>query len=327
MAISHVRPWTLGAAFALLSALPLPSPAQGFPNKPIRLISTFAAGSTVDIVARSISEPMAQSLGQPVVVEDKAGAGGNIAIDFVAKAPKDGYTVVIGTSGSLAINPAVKKAMPYDPIADLAPVSLVANVPNILVAGPSVSGTTLKQIIDDAKAHPGKIFFASSGVGSVNHLLGEVLQSRAGIQLVHTPYKGNQDPIADLMAGRVQLLFSGLPPIQSLVSSGKLKAIAVAGKTRLPSIASTPTMAEAGLPGVEAVAMFSLVAPAGTPQEAITKLNTAVVAALANAEVKARLSSLGAQPESSTPQELGRLMKEDLRYWTKVTSDLNLKLD
>ncbi len=314
-------------ALSLLTAFTTASRSQGYPEKPIRLISAFAAGSTVDIVARAIAVPMAQSLGQPVIVENKPGVGGNIAIDYVAKSPKDGYTIAMGTSGALAINPSIMKGVPYDPIKDLAPISLVANVPNILVAGPSAKGQDLPQIIAYAKSNPGQVFFASSGVGSVNHLLGEIMQAKAGIQLVHTPYKGNQDPVSDLMAGRVQLMFSGLPPIQSMVQAGRLRAIAVAGKTRLASLPDTPTMSEAGLPGAEAVAMFSLVAPVGTPRDVIARLNTAVTKALAQPEVRQRLTMLGAEPASSSPEQLEKLMKDDLRYWAEVTGKLNIKLD
>jgi len=323
----HIKLLASMLFIAIGSFITSPGQAQTFPTKPIRLISAFAAGSTVDIVARAISVPMSEVLGQQVVVEDKPGVGGNIAMDLIAKSPRDGYTIGIGSSGALAINPTLMKGVPYDPLRDFAPISLIANVPNILIAGPAANGEELKQIIAYARSNPNKVFFASSGVGSVNHLLGEIMQAKAGIHLVHTPCKGNQDPISDLMAGRVQLMFSGLPPIKSMVQSGRLRAIAVAGKTRLSGLPDTPTMTEAGLPNVEAVAMFSLVAPAGTPSDAIDKINAAVVKALAVPEVRERLTTLGAEPASSSPQQLEKLMKEDLLYWTKITRELNIKLD
>lgn len=301
--------------------------AQTFPTKPIRLIVTFAAGSTADVVARAIAQPMAQTLGQPVVVENKPGAGGGIGITAVAQSPKDGYTIGIGTSASMAINPSLAKGTPYDPIADLTPIALIALVPNILVAGPGMKGDTLPQIIAFAKANPDQIYYASSGVGTVNHLLGELLQARTGIKMIHTPYKGNQDPVSDLMAGRVQLMFTGLPPIQGLIKSGKLRAIAVGGKTRLPSLPDTPTMAEAGIRDLEAVSTFSLVGPTGMPREAVDRINAAAVKALALPDVSDRLRALGAEPASSTPQGVAAMLADDLRFWKKQIKDLNIKED
>lgn len=299
--------------------------AQDFPNRPIRLVATFSPGSTVDIVARAIAQPMSQVLGKPVVVENKPGAGGGLGIDMVARSSKDGYTIAMGTSASMAINPSLPRGTPYNPVTDLEPIGLIALVPNILVAGPSVPGDTLKQIVEYAKARPGQLNYASSGVGTTNHLLGELLQAQAGVQLVHMPYKGNQDSISDLLAGRVQLMFSGLPPIQGLLQQGKLRAIAVGGKTRMAALPDTPTMVEAGLTQLEAVSTFTLVGPAGMPREAVDKINAAATKALASPEVRARLQGLGMDPAAATPEQTATLIANDLRFWSKQIKALNLK--
>jgi len=248
-------------------------------------------------------------------------------VDVIAKAPKDGYTVGIGTTGPLTINPALQNRMPFDTIADLAPVSLVATGPNAVLVHPSVPAQNVRELIAYARSKPGALNFASSGVGSTNHLAGELFNSVAGVQMVHVPYKGNSEALADLLAGRVQVLFSGLPPVMAQVQSGKARVLAIAGPARAGALPNVPTVAEAGLPGAEVLVWYGLLAPAGTPKDIISRLNTEMVRALARPEIRARLIEAGSDPASSTPEEFGRMIASDLAKWKKVITAANIKVE
>jgi len=314
------------AAVVLALAAPL-ALAQAYPVKPIRLIVPFGPGSTVDIMARALAGPLFEQMQQPIVVENRAGAGGSVGVDAIAKAPKDGYTVGIGTTGPLAINPALQSRMPFDTLADLAPVSLIATGPNAVLINPGVPVRSVKDLVAYAKAHPDELNFASAGVGSTNHLAGELFKSVAGVQMVHVPYKGNAEALADLMSGRVQVLFSGLPPVMAQVQAGKVRVLAIAGPSRAASLPDVPTVAEAGLPGAEVLVWYGLLAPAGTPREVIARLNAEVVKAMARAEIRARFLEAGSDPASSTPEEFSRMIRADLAKWKKVITTANIKVE
>ena len=314
------------AAVVLALAAPL-ALAQAYPVKPIRLIVPFGPGSTVDIMARALAGPLFEQMQQPIVVENRAGAGGSVGVDAIAKAPKDGYTVGIGTTGPLAINPALQSRMPFDTLADLAPVSLIATGPNAVLINPGVPVRSVKDLVAYAKAHPDELNFASAGVGSTNHLAGELFKSVAGVQMVHVPYKGNAEALADLMSGRVQVLFSGLPPVMAQVQAGKVRVLAIAGPSRAASLPDVPTVADAGLPGAEVLVWYGLLAPAGTPREVIARLNAEVVKAMARAEIRARFLEAGSDPASSTPEEFSRMIRADLAKWKQVISTANIKVE
>ena len=321
------RPRLLAAVVLSLAAPLAQAQAPAYPAKPIRLIVPFGPGSTVDIMARALAGPLFEQMQQPIVVENRAGAGGSVGVDAIAKAPKDGYTVGIGTTGPLAINPALQSRMPFDTLADLAPVSLIATGPNAVLINPGVPVRSVKDLVAYAKAHPDELNFASAGVGSTNHLAGELFKSVAGIQMVHVPYKGNSEALADLMSGRVQVLFSGLPPVMAQVQAGKVRVLAIAGPSRAASLPDVPTVADAGLPGAEVLVWYGLLAPAGTPREVIARLNAEVVKAMARAEIRARFLEAGSDPASSTPEEFSRMIRADLAKWKKVISTANIKVE
>jgi tripartite-type tricarboxylate transporter receptor subunit TctC len=314
-------------AFSALALVPIAAQAQAFPSRPLRLIVPFGPGSTVDIMARALSQPLTEQFGQSVVVDNKPGAGGTLGVDAIAKAAKDGYTVGIGTTGPLTINPALQSRMPFDTLADLAPVSLVATGPNAVLVNPSVPAKNVKELIAYARANPGALNFASSGVGSTNHLAGELFKSVAGIQMVHVPYKGNGEALADLMAGRVQVLFSGLPPVMSQVQAGKARVLAIAGPSRAASLPEVPTVAEAGLPGSEVVVWYGVLAPAGTPKDVLARLHAEVVKAMARPDIRARFTEAGSDPASSTPEEFSRMIRADLTKWKQVITSANIKVE
>jgi tripartite-type tricarboxylate transporter receptor subunit TctC len=315
------------ALLLALACVPHAAWAQGYPAKPIRLIVPFGPGSTVDIMARALAGPLFEQLQQPVVVDNKPGAGGSVGVDVVAKAPRDGYTVGIGTTGPLTIDPALQSRMPFDTIRDLAPVSLIATGPNAMLVHPAVPAQTVRELVDYARAHPGALNFASAGVGSTNHLAGELFQSVAGVRMVHVPYKGNAEAMADLLSGRVQVLFSGLPPVMAQIQAGKIRPLAIAGPQRAATLPGVPTLAEAGLPGAEVVVWYGLIAPAGTPPEAIARLNAAVAKALARPDIRARFVDAGSDPSASTPEQFGRMIRADLARWKQVIVAANIRIE
>ena len=233
----------------------------------------FPAGGTTDVLARAVAQKLTESLGQPTVVDNRPGAGGNIGAELVAKSPPDGYTLLMGTVGTHAINPSLYPQMPYDHVKDFVPVILVAGVPNVLVINPSLPVNSVQELIAYAKANPGKLNFASSGNGTSIHLSGELFKTMAGVQMTHVPYKGSAPALQDLVGGQVQLMFDNLPSSLALIKAGKLKALAVTSLTRAAALPDVPTVAESGLPGFEASSWFGLLAPAGTPQPIVVTLN------------------------------------------------------
>ena len=268
--------------------------AQTYPTKPIRIVVPFPAGGTTDVLARAAAQKLTESLGQPAVVDNRPGAGGNIGAELVAKSPPDGYTLLMGTVGTHAINPSLYPKMPYDHVKDFAPVILVAGVPNVLVINPALPVNSVQELIAYAKANPGKLNFASSGNGTSIHLSGELFKTMAGVQMTHVPYKGSAPALQDLVGGQVQLMFDNLPSSLALIKGGKLKALAVTSSARAAALPDVPTLAESGLPGFEASSWFGLLAPAGTPQPIILKVNGDVAKWLASPEAKEKLLAQGA---------------------------------
>ncbi|MDH4392808.1 MAG: tripartite tricarboxylate transporter substrate binding protein [Aquabacterium sp.] len=325
----------LPAALALQALAPLPAAAQAaWPGKPIRFVVPFAAAGTTDILARALAPELQKALGQPVVVENKPGAGGNTAAADVAKTPADGYTMLMGTVGTHAINAALYPKLPYDPIKDFAPVTLVAGVPNVLVLNAAFAQkhniNTVADFIRVAKANPGKFNMASSGNGTSIHLSGELFKSMAGVFMVHFPYRGSGPALIDLMGGSMDLMFDNLPSALPHIRSGRLKALAVTSAKRSEAIPELPTIAEAGGPtlaGYEASSWFGLVVPAGTPPEVVNRLQGETAKALASPALKERLQSQGAIPSGMPSADFAKFIAAETAKWAKVVKIANAKVD
>ena len=316
------------AAAAALSLAPLAAQAQAaFPAKPITIIVPFSAGGTTDILARVVGQYMARDLGQTVVVDNRAGAGGNIGGQAAARAPADGYTLFMGTVGTHAINQSLYKKMPFDPIKDFAPLSRVAMVPNLLVANPSQPFKSVKEMIAYAKANPGKVNFGSAGNGSSIHLSGELFKQMTGVDMQHVPYKGSAPAVSDLIGGQISVMFDNMPSAIPHVKAGKLRALAVTTAKRSPALPDVPTIAEAGVPGYEATSWFGLLAPAGTPAPVVAKLNASILKALADPEVKKKLAEQGAEPHGEKPEQFAAFIESETLKWGKVVKESGASLD
>jgi len=312
---------------AALAAIAPPAAADIYPAKPIRFVVAFPPGGGTDIIARSIAQKLSGRLAQTVVVDNRPGAGGNIGTDIVAKSAPDGYTLLMGSAGPLAINASLFASMPFDPLRDLAPVTLAASTPNVLVVHPSLKAATVKELIALAKAHPGEINFASSGHGTPAHLAGELFNSMAGVKLVHVPYKGAAPALADLLGGQVQIMFSTMPPALPHVKDGKLRALAVTSLKRSPAMPGLPTVDEAALPGFEANTWHGVVLPAGAPGAIVARLNREIVAILHLPDVVERLSAQGAEPVGSTPEEFAAYIRSETVKWAKVVRESGAKAE
>jgi tripartite-type tricarboxylate transporter receptor subunit TctC len=315
------------SAMLVLAPVALAQTQAQYPSKPIRLVVPFPAGGTTDILARAVAQKLSEAWGQQVIVDNRPGAGGNIGSDIVAKAAPDGYTLVMGTVGTHAINPSLYRKMPYDHVKDFAPVILVAGVPNVLVVNPSLPVHTVRELVDYAKANPGKLNFASSGNGTSIHLSGELFKTMAGVQMTHVPYKGSAPALTDLMGGQVQLMFDNLPSSLQLIQAGKLRAIAVTSTARAAALPDVPTIAESGLPGFEASSWFGVLAPAGTPREIVTKLNATIGAWLATPDAKDKLLSQGAIAAGGTPEAFARHIDAETAKWAKVVKMSGAHID
>ena len=300
--------------------------SQTYPAKPIRFIVSFPPGGSSDLVARSIAPRLSERLGQQVLVENRGGAGGNIGVDIVAKAPPDGYTIGLGAAGALSVNASLFASMPFDPQKDLAPVSMLAMIPFLLIAHPS-QPSSLRAVIENAKARPGSIAYAHGGNGSAMHLSGELLKMMAGIDLLAVPYKGSGPVAADVLGGQVPLGIVDVPSAIANVKAGKLKALAVSTRRRIAAAPDVPTFAEAGIPGYESIGWFGAVAPANTPSEIINKLNREIVEALSVPEIRERVLAAGAEPFTSTPQEFAAFIREEARKWAQVIRMAKVKVD
>jgi tripartite-type tricarboxylate transporter receptor subunit TctC len=304
----------LAASLALASAALAAAP-EAFPRKPIRLVVTFPPGGPTDIIARTLAVRLQADWGQPVVVDNRPGAGGNLGTDLVAKATPDGHTLVLGSLGPLAISPHVYSKLPYDADRELAPVALAATSWFFMVVNPTVRATTLKELIAFARDNPGQLAFASSGNGSPSHLAGVLLQNATGSKLVHVPFKGPAPGVAGLLAGEVQLAIETPPLLVPQVKAGKLRALAAARPDRSPLLPDVPTTAEAGLPSFLVGSWYGFLVPAGTPRTAIDKLHAKLTTLIALPEIQERFRSVGADPQTSTPAEFGRFIRSERARW------------
>jgi tripartite-type tricarboxylate transporter receptor subunit TctC len=314
--ISHLPVFSLMAV--LLGCLPVTVLAELYPSKPIHIVAPFPPGGPVDILSRTIGNKLAQTLGQPVVVDNRAGAGGNIGADAVAKSAPDGYTLLMGFVGTHAINPSLYSKMPYDNVKDFEPVTLVAVVTIVLVVNPSVPATSINELIALARSKPGELTFGSPGHGTPQHLAGELFNSIAGVQMLHVPYKGAVPALTDLLGGQLSMIFSSMPPALPHIKNGKLRALGVTSATRSPATPELPTIAESGLKGYVVNNWYGILAPRGTPKEIVAKLNAEIVKILKMPDVKESLSAQGAEPFTSTPQQFAVYIKEETEKWAKI---------
>jgi tripartite-type tricarboxylate transporter receptor subunit TctC len=324
------------AATLLVGAAPLAlAQGQPYPSKLIRFVVPYPPGGPLDAIARMLAEKMREGLGQQIIVDNRPGAGGNLGADMVAKAAPDGYTVVMGAVATHAINPTLFAKMPYDPVHDFAPVSLVASVPNVLVINPDVAArdgiNTLGDLVRYTKAHPGRLNFASGGNGSAGHLAGELFKSMARVSMVHIPYAGAAPAQLGLLAGQTDLMFDNLASASQNIRAGKLKALAVTTSKRAESVPELPTVAEAGkdygLGGFDINTWFGVLAPARTPAPVVEKLNAEIRRALQSADVRERMAKLGAEPSPTTPQQFGALIQAELKKYAAVVKSSGAKVD
>ncbi len=317
----------LKAAAVLMTLLaPVLSSAQGaWPQKQIRIVVPFPAGGIADQFARIIGGKLAETWGQPVVVENRAGAGGNIGADVVAKSPPDGYNLVMGSIGTHAVNMALYKSMPYDIARDFTPIALVIEAEGLLVTPVALEARTVKDLVEMARAQPAKLSFASAGIGTTSHLAGELFRSMAKVDVTHVPYKGNVPAITDLIGGQTTMLFATMPTAMPHVKAGKLRAIAVIGKERSPALPDVPTVAEAGLPGFDASNWIGLFGPAGLPTDTTNKLNAEVMRILRTPEIQTRLANEGARFTPTTPAEFASFVRNESAKWAKVVQDAGIK--
>jgi tripartite-type tricarboxylate transporter receptor subunit TctC len=324
--ILNMKKLALSCLSIIFLAAPIAVQAQPYPNKPIKMVVPFPAGGTVDFFARVIAPKLSDALGQQVLVENRSGAGGNIATEFVAKSPADGYTLLMG-SEIVSINISLYSKLGYDPVKDLDPVVLVGTVPNILIVSPEFPASSLKQLIAKAKAEPGKLSFASTGQGTSSHLSSELMKSMAGVDILHVPYKGGPPAIADLIGRQVSMMFINIPTGMPQVKAGKVKVLAVSSKQRVPQIPDVPTVDEAGLKGFETSAWSGVYAPAGTPQPVIVRLNAEINKILKIPAVREQLAAQGAQPAGGSPEDFKRFTSNEIVKWAKVIKTSGAKVE
>ncbi len=316
-------------AATLLAATALLAPAihaQGWPAKPVRLVVPFPAGGGTDLITREVANKAAGS-GYTFVIENKPGSGGNLGVDAAAKAPADGYTLVMGQTSNLAINPTLYSRLPYDPVKDLTPISLVASSPLVIVTGADSPFKTLADVIKASKEKPGSINFATSGNGTVAHLAAESFQRAAGIKMTHVPYKGASQGATDVISGQVQLYVSSIPTLLGHIKSGKMRPIAVTSLKRADDLAQVPTISESGYKDFEAVTWFGILGPANLPKDVVAKLNADINKALKDPELQKKLGDQGADVAGSTPEQFGKLIRDDIARWGKIVKESGAKVD
>ncbi|HET7730846.1 MAG TPA: tripartite tricarboxylate transporter substrate binding protein [Usitatibacter sp.] len=317
---------SIAATFAGL-VLALAAGAQPFPSKPIKIIVPYPPGGTSDILARAVGQKLSETWGQPVLVENKPGATGNIGADFVAKSPPDGYTWLLADIGSLAIAPSVVPTLPFDPVRDFAPVAMVAYSPHLLVVHPSVPAKDAKELIALAKAKPDSLNFAVSGLGGANHLAGIDFAQRAGIKWTYIPYKGGSQALTDMVGGQAQVMFNGMLATYPFVKDGKLKPLAISSAQRFAAAPDIPTVAESGMPGFETGSWQGIVVAAGTPREIVSKIHGTVMAILATPEMKDRLDKAGAEVRAQSPEQFGAFIRSERDRWAKVVKESGARFD
>lgn len=312
---------------AWLLLVPLVVQAQTYPSKPIRIIVPFAPGGNVDITARTVAPELSNLLGQPVLVENKPGAGGTIGANEVAKAAPDGYTLLMGSNSTISVAPALYPNNPYNPVKDFAPISNLAQVPFVLVVHPSVPANNLRELIALAKDKPGVLSMASAGTGSSNHLVGELFQAQTGVKLTHIPYKGSGQALNDLLAGQVNLMFDQLTSASANIKAGKLRALAVSSTARSATMPDVPTFAEAGVSSFDFTNVTGLLAPTGTPADVLAKLHAASVKAVASQAVRDRFAAMGVSGVGDQPEQFAAFIRDDFARWSRVVKDGNIKVD
>jgi len=325
-----IKTWMLGLAGALVvtAAQSQTAVPTDWPKREVRILIGFSAGGTTDIIARLISSELSKAWGQPIIIDNRPGAGGNIAADLVAKSKPDGYTLLMGSVGPLAVNASLYKKMPFDNLKDLAPVSLVAHVPNVLVLSPrAMPVTTFQEFIAQVKANPGKYFYASTGSGTSSHLSGELLKVQAGIDITHVPYKGAV-ALNDVLAGEsVHFMFATIPSAINLIHAGRLRALAVTSIKRSAGLPEVPTIAESGYPDFDASSWFGLVGPAGLPREIAQRISADVARILAQPELREKFIKQGADPVGSTPEEFGAYMRAETAKWAVLVKASGARAD
>ncbi len=324
--------WTAHALLALTASLTASlstaqTVAQNYPQKPIRMIVPFTPGGSTDILARSIGQELSKAWGQSVIIENIAGAGGSIGADKAAKSPADGYTLLMGHIGTLAVNPSLYPKLPYNPITDFAPVAWVARVPNVLVVNPNVPAKSVQELVALAKSKPGQLSYGSGGNGSAANLATEYFKMQTETAILHIPYRGTAPAVTDLMGGQIQMLFTGAPAVMGQVKNGQLRALAVSSPKRLDALPDLPTVAEAGYKNFEADQWYGVVAPAGTPRDIVLKLNQQINVALNSAELKKRLTTEGAVATPETPEAFGKLIAQEIERWRPVITSGRVKAD
>jgi tripartite-type tricarboxylate transporter receptor subunit TctC len=318
--------WRIVAAIAL-SVAPALAGAQAWPGKPLKLVVPFTAGGSTDTVARIVAEKLSTRLGQPVIVDNRAGAGGAVGSDVAAKSPPDGYTMLVGTSSTMAIAPHVYSKLPYEPTRDFAPVTLLGTADIMIVVNSQVPVHSVRELLAYAKANPGKLTFASGGNGSISHLLGEYFKSMAGIDMLHVPYKGDAQMVTDLLGGQVDMAFGTAVAFLPHVKSGKVRALAVTNPKRSTTQTQLPTVTESGVPGYDAVQWFGIAVPTGTPREIVNRLNDEIRAILAMPEVRARFAELGFDVVGDKPEEFAAFLRAENAKWKKIADIAGTKLD
>ena len=312
---------------ATITALSATAHAQPYPNKPVRIIVPFAPGGNVDITARLVAPGLTEALGQPVLVENKPGAGGTIGADFVAKAAPDGYTLLMGSNSTFSVAPSLYPKNPYHPIKDFAPVASIAIAPFVLVVNPAFPANSAQELVAQAKSAPGKLTMSSAGTGSSNHLVGELFQEISGARFTHVPYKGSGQALTDLMGGQVNLHFDQITSAASFIQGGKLRALLVTAPKRVAMLPDVPTASEAGYAAFEASNVTGLIAPAGTPRDIIDKLNAATQKVIATTAVQDRLAQLGAESTGGTPEQFGAYIRDDFSKWTRIVKDAKVSVE
>jgi tripartite-type tricarboxylate transporter receptor subunit TctC len=295
--------------------------AQGYPNRPVRVVVPYPPGGTADLLARVVGQKLTETLGRSFIIDNRGGAGGNIAGEIVAKSPPDGYTLLLANAPVLAVNPSLYSKLPFDPVHDFAPVCMIAHVPLLLIVHPSLPVHSVKELIAFAKARPGKVNYASAGGGSTTFLATELFKTMAKVDLVAIPYKGSGPALAALVSGEVPIMFELFPTAFGFVKSDKVRALAVTSPQRSSLMPQLPTVAETGLPGYDVASWFGLAAPAGTPQDIVSRLNEEVGKMLRAPDMRERLASLGAEPRTMTPQQFAALIPAEIRKWAKVVKD------